>query len=217
MRATYLFLVSEGDVEGDASPWDVWHEQVDHYMERKGDENNWYTLLAGVNYDNNTHFYDEESSHVKAAKDVTFDNAMCLAMRCVAADVHLGGQPFLSFPGVERTDEEKRIDNMSYEALLQEVISQVLAALSWEFSTMATQTWGQIMSKPMFDYKHKDLGLHQLKRMVMCTLGLLESCVPPFTQSRYTPYEYRCFDLRNTDYNSTNLTNCAIIYVDIHT
>jgi hypothetical protein len=190
---------------------------VDQFIERRGDENNWYTLLVGVKHNGEKHVYKEESMHFKADDGATFESAMRLAMGCVASEIQLGGGGYINIPGVERSDEEKLIDDMSYDELQQEIISNAFAALGWEFSTMSTMTWDQLIKREDFTQDRKSLGMYAFKTMAQAMLCFMDCCVAPFTQRSATPYEYRCFDLRQDDYGSTDLSNCAIIYADIHT
>lgn len=218
MHATYLFLVSDGDPEEeDAERWGVWEGQVEHYLEKYGDENNWYTLLGGVHRDGQKHVYDKESPHFLSDEEATFDSAMLLSMRCIGSEIQLGGVSPVSIPGQEPTSEANRLLSLTYEEYKTEVISKAFAVLGWEYSQLSRETWEQIKKRDRFSSDGETMGMYLIATIGKCMIHFLNCAIPPFTRSRCTPYDYRCLDLRNEDYDSTDLTNCAILYVDIHT
>ena len=217
-HAVYLFLVSDNSMdhrsEG-ATLWDVWNRQVEGYLEAHGDENNWYTILSGYHHNGERHHYVEEGSRHFVSDDTsTFDSMKRLALSCVAAEIRFQGIPGISL-GQEPTEEEKRQQALTYEEYREELYRKTLAVLSWELSQLATDTWEQRRARDRFG-SPGSLGMYDIERMLGAAHHMLSSSVAPFTTRHCTPYEYRCFDLRH-DYDSTDLRNCAIISVDIHT
>jgi len=196
MHANYLFLINSEDLDTPDEVVSEWEETYAHYQT---DENNWYEPISvfhrGILYEKNA------SGELEKAKRVL--DVFGLAMRIAATDMGVNDACNLGLiPSVGRDE----LDELSKEEILEEITNQVPKSLSRAYL-------GAQGKKPSSRFDED--GYERMKKARQYEL-FMDSAVPPFSNHISTPYDYRCYDIRDTNDKFDALTE-SVLVIDIHT
>lgn len=216
MHATYTFILDndEGapdpaDAESRREVFGSLKAEFDGaYGDDVCDENNWYTVYGAVLPDGTLLGEDDfvrrwTESHPDPS--TRFEAARRFALGCVALDMELFGGTRIALPGMERTEEDRRIDALSTDELTEAIYREGPAALAKAYGEFKPSVRGEF---DMAAYKRAKLA-DQLEKFDAAEFK-------PFA-SHGTPYEYRAFDIRTEGRGLEPVGEEAILFVDIHT
>jgi hypothetical protein len=218
MHATYTFIVDNEDphdAEALADPEGAKGQFTSLTMAFDGqygddvcDSNNWYRVYGAVTKDG-TLLGEPEfvASWTEKFPDAStrFEAAVRFAAGCVAVDMELFGGTRIALPGMEKTDEDRKLDALSTEEVIEAIYREAPAALAKAYGEFKPSVRGEF---DMTSYRRAKLA-DQLEKFDAAGFK-------PFTD-RGTPYEYRCFDIRNEGRGDEPCEDDVILFVDIHT
>jgi hypothetical protein len=215
MHATYTFIIDNDDPHDDLTDPESAKGQFDslkgafdgQFGDERCDSNNWYTVYGAVLRDG-TLLGDPEfvKSWTEKHPDASerFEAAVRFAVGCVAVDMDLFGGTTIALPGQERTDADRKPDALSTDEVTEAIYDLVPAALAKAYTEFKR-------GDESFDHEG-----YKRSRLSATFETFNDADLKPFSSSG-TPYEYRCFDIRNEGHGEEPGDEDAILFVDIHT
>jgi hypothetical protein len=196
MHAVYHFLCNTDLTQSDEDIRDDVGAQVESYMDRHGDENNWFSKIAVITQDNRVIPFDD-GARWSAPDGKTFEEARMFALKCVATDLDIFKNTF----GIMEP-EPTPADNMNFAELEAHMLKEIPKRLAGAYADLAA---GKQDADFLSSYRRrKDAKGFEL---------FYDSKVRPFCESGHTPYDYRAFNLCLYGEGEGNV----IVQVDIHT
>lgn len=216
MHATYTFILNNDDPHDDLTDPEAAKGQFESlvssfdgaYGDEICDSNNWYTAYGAVLRDGTLLGTDDfVASWAEKFPDASkrFEAAVRLAAGCVAVDMDLFGGTRIALPGMEKTEEDRKIDALSTEQLVDAIYEAAPAKLAAAYGSFTRE------AKDRFDmdgYKRSRLA-EQFEKFH-------DAGLKPFS-AHGTPYEYRAFDIRSEGQGEEPADEDVILFVDIHT
>lgn len=218
MHATYTFILDNDDEHDDLTDPESAKEQFQslassfdgQYGDEICDENNWHTVFGAVLKDGtllgNPEFIARWTED-HPDPGTRFDAAVRFSAGCVAVNMDLFGGTRIAIPGMEKTDEDRELDAMTTEQVVEGIYERAPRKLSEAYANFTRLTpVGQGFD--MDGYKRAQLA-QQFEKFH-------DAGFKPFTDYG-TPYEYRAFDIRNEGKGEEPSDDDVILFVDIHT
>lgn len=207
MHGNYFYLFDKGELAADAGSNEM-AELAGAANERfndriRLDENNWNSPWLFVDTNGQVHCMDSEfASGVEDFKqkhkpETRFNELLQWSMQALAYDLHLYNASGIVIGAPD--DADKRIEQASYFDLIDDIKRDIRERISDMYGV-------DFNPNSYMDSWRRQTTVERFELF-------LQSSVKPFTRETPTPYSYRAVDLRDGD----NLTDAAIMVVDIHT
>lgn len=183
---------------------------LESYMEKHSDENNWFVCFRVIAVDGRCLRFPEMGQKTPPTEDspMTFEQARRMALDCIAIDMKLCGASSYGIAELfgGKDPGKEKIEQMSF--------GDVLAAIDAEVPKLLAEAYQKIVGKPKSVGGGPDVFMDEYSRQSLVRqFELLRSAnYPPFVSNLQTPYDFRAYDLTNGSGEPN-----AILQVDIHT
>ncbi len=218
MHGTFVFLIDDIDLDDITSTAEC---NFEHAFNSQLDENNFYKPMAVLLQDGTVinsvpkddyRGRDGFAESIKKSipdKSERWEWGLKFAIHCVALDMGLRGTNNVSIvlQNSEEAEKRKKIADMSYEETVEAINNEIPKALANAYANITITNDDKAFDQDGFIRRQTVKGFELFNN----------STIKPFANYMDTPYNYRCFDLRQNSYGKELTPDTVMLFVDIHT